>query len=120
MRIGWLNAFAPRSLSWEGFRSANGPLVAAARQTREARLFEWFTGGETAARVRRTSDGAVVELDDLRYGVPGQPQDGIWGVRVRLDASGRPLGPGERFRRPMGLSAGEVLRQLGTEIVGRH
>jgi inner membrane protein len=118
VRIGWQNGFAPQPVSWEAFRSASGPLVTAARQTREARLFEWFAQGETTARVRRTNEGSVVEIDDMRYGVPGLPQDGIWGLRVRLDASGRPLGAGERFHRPLGLSAGEALREIGRETVG--
>lgn len=118
VRIGWLNAFAPQPIEWEGFVSANGPLVDAARQTQEARLFEWFAQGETAARVRRTPEGAIVELDDMRFGVPGPPQDGIWGVRVRLDAAGRPIGSGERFRRSLGASAGEVFGRLWQETLG--
>ncbi len=118
VRIGWLNAFAPQPIEWQAFVSANGPLVDAARQTQEARLFEWFAQGETAARVRRTPEGAIVELDDMRYGVPGLPRDGLWGVRVRLDAAGRPIGSGERFRRSLGASAGEVFRQLWQETLG--
>jgi inner membrane protein len=118
VRVGWLSVLAPRPIAWERFVSASGPLVDAARQTREARLFEWFAQGETTARVRRTPDGAIVELDDMRFGIPGPPQDGIWGVRVRLDVAGRPIGPGERFRRPLGVSAGEVFGQLWRETLG--
>jgi inner membrane protein len=118
VRVGWLSVLAPRPIAWERFVSASGPLVDAARQTREARLFEWFTQGESTARVLLRPDGAIVELDDMRFGVPGSPQDGIWGVRVRLDAAGRPTGPGERFRRPMGVSAGEVFGQLWRETLG--
>ncbi len=118
VRIGWLSVLAPRPIAWQSFVSASGPLVDAARQTREARLFDWFTQGEATARVRRIPDGAIVELDDMRFGVPGPPQDGLWGVRVRLDPAGRPTGPGERFRRSVGGSAGEVLGQLWRETLG--
>jgi inner membrane protein len=118
VRIGWLNVLAPRPIAWQAFVSASGPLVDAARQAPEARIFEWFTKGETAARVVPTAGGAIVELDDMRFGVPGPPQDGIWGVRVRLDAAGRPTGPGERFRRPVRVSAGATFGQLWRETLG--
>jgi len=118
VRIGWLSVLAPRPIAWRSFVAASGPLVDAARHTHEARLFEWFSDGQATARVRRTPGGAIVELDDLRFGVPGPPQDGIWGVRVHLDSAGRPVGPVERFRRPVGVSTGEAFRELWRETLG--
>jgi inner membrane protein len=118
VRVGWLSVLAPRPIAWQRFVSASGPLVDAARQTPEARLFEWFSNGQTTARVRPTPGGAIVELDDMRFGAAGPPQDGLWGVRVRLDAAGRPTGPGERFRRPLGVSAGATFGLLWRETFG--
>ena len=112
VRVGWLSVAAPQRIEWQRFTSASGPLVDAARRTDEGRTFEWFAMGETSARVLPVAAGAVVELDDLRFGLPGTPRDGLWGVSVELDAAGRPLGPGRPFRRPMPASIGELLGRL--------
>lgn len=112
VRIGWWNALRPQPIVWETFVAASGPAVEAARGTHEARTFEWFAMGETAARLETTAEGSVVEIDDLRYGFPGFPRDGLWGVRVRLDASGRPLGPGRPYRRRLPVAPGRLLMDL--------
>ena len=118
VRVGWLTVLAPEPIDWAHFEDDQGPLVAAARETREARVLEWFAMGQTAARLETTRYGAVVEIDDLRYGLPGTPRDGLWGVRVRLDEAGRPLGPGERLNRPLRVPPGELLGQLWRGALG--
>ena len=116
VRVGWVSALAPRPIAWERFLAASGRLVDAARSTREVRVLEWFAMGEATPRLEGA--GTVVEFDDLRYGFPGRPRDGLWGVRVRLDAAGRPLGPGERFDRALPASAPELLGQLWHYTIG--
>lgn len=116
VRVGWVSALAPRPIAWERFLAARGPLVEAARSTEEVRVLEWFAMGEATPRLE--GDGTVVEFDDLRYGFPGRPRDGLWGVRVRLDAAGRPLGPGERFDRKLPASAPELLGQIWRHTIG--
>ncbi len=108
--VGWVSGPLEHPISWERFVAASGPLVEAARRTPEVRLLEWFARGEMAARVEER--GAVVEFDDLRYGVPGRPRDGLWGVRVRLDAAGHPLGRPERFHRSLPGGASALLGRL--------
>ena len=76
VRVDWLSVMRPRPIEWESFTQARGPLVEAARSLPEARLFEWFAMGQATPRVEGTSDGSVVELDDLRYGLPGHPREG--------------------------------------------
>jgi len=116
VRIGWMSGLAPRPIAWERFVAASGPQVDAARATRTVRLFEWFAMGEATPRLEEA--GKVVEFDDLRYGVPARPRDGLWGVRVRLDAAGRPEGPGERFDRALPTTASELLGQLWRYTLG--
>ena len=118
VRVGWLSLIRPRPIAWEGFTQAEGPPVEAARSTPEGRLFEWFAMGEAASRVERREGRLVVELDDMRYGFPGHPRDGFWGVRVTLDAEGRPLGPGERFERPLPAPVSSILYTLWRETLG--
>jgi len=118
VRVGWLSLVAPRPIAWERFEAASGPAVEAARLTEEGRILEWFAMGEATPRVEATPDGAVVEIDDLRFGFPGRPRDGLWGVRVRLDAAGRPLGSGERFDRALPAPASELVGRIWRETLG--
>jgi inner membrane protein len=118
VRVGWLSLLRPRPIEWQSFMQAEGPPVDAARATPEARLFEWFAMGEAASRVERREGRLVVELDDLRYGFPGTPRDGFWGVRVTLDEQGRPLGTGERFERPLPAPVSKILYTLWRETLG--
>jgi inner membrane protein len=118
VRVGWLSLLAPRPIAWERFAAASGPAVEAARLTEEAQVFEWFAMGEATPRVEATADGSVVEMDDLRFGFPGRPRDGLWGVRVRLDAAGRAVGPGERFDRALPAPASELVGRIWRETLG--
>jgi inner membrane protein len=118
VRIGWLSVVAPRPIAWEGFEAAGGPLVEAARRAETVRVLEWFAMGEATPRVEATAGGATVEFDDLRYGFPGRPRDGLWGARVRLDATGRPIGTGERFERDLPAPAPELLGRIWRETLG--
>ena len=118
IRIGWLSVLAPGPIAWERFDDARGPLVDAARRTKEVEVLEWFAMGQTAARVDLSAAGAAVEIDDIRYGLPGRPQDGLWGVRVHLGPDGRPAGPGERLNRPLPGAPAEVLTQLWRGALG--
>lgn len=117
VRVGFASALRGGPIAWEGFSEEHGPLVEAARAVPEVGLFEWFAMGEATARVVQES-GAVVEFDDLRYGFPGAPRDGLWGVRVRLDAQGRPLGPPERFARELPAPVSKLLWTIWRETLG--
>jgi inner membrane protein len=118
VRVGWLSLLAPRAIAWEQFEAASGPAVEAARLTEEGRILEWFAMGEATPRVEAMENGAVVEMDDLRFGFPGRPRDGLWGVRVRLDTQGRPTGPGERFDRALPAPASELIGRIWRGTLG--
>ena len=66
--------------------------------TREGQIFEWFAMNETTARVIPLETGTRVEIDDLRYGFPGRPERGMWGIRGDFDLNGNLIGPVQRIR----------------------
>ena len=111
--VGWLSLWSSPSPQWSCFTGAGAKTLEAARTTREVRIFEWFAMGETAARVMAGAGGSqVVEIDDIRYGFPDTPGEGLWGVRVEIDPMGVVNGPVRRYERALPLPAGRLMAQL--------
>ncbi len=98
--VGLWTDLAPERAVWQSFTPARDPLIDKLRETWEGELFTWFAMDEISARVIRTRDRIVVEIDDLRYGVSGPPDHGMWGIRAAFDHRGRQLGSVVRFSRP--------------------
>lgn len=116
VRVGFVSAWRKGARAeWESFRVAPDPRVDQARATPEGRTFEWFTNGQTVGQVRETEDGPVVEIDDLRFGFPGHPAQGLWGIRLPLAEDGRPRGTVARFNRPLPAAAGPLVRRIFRE-----
>ncbi len=112
VRVGWLSLWKPRLMAWQRFAVPGEALADQARRTPEGRIFEWFAAGQTVPRVEETPEGSVVEIDDLRYGFPSRPREGLWGIRLRFDREGRRAAPVERFNRPLPVRAGRILAQV--------
>lgn len=107
--VGAISLWRPHVVRWQHHREPRDARIDAARATDHGRLFEWFAMGQTAARV--TPAGDAVEIDDLRYGYFEHPGHGLWGVRLALDAEGRPRGAAQRYnRRPQDRSS--LVRRL--------
>lgn len=116
VRVGWVSAWPGNGReTWQSFVAPRDPRIEAARATREGRILEWFAAGQTVGRVIEGPAGTAVEIDDLRYGLPGRPELGFWGIRVPLDDRGQPSGPVERINRPFPESPGRLLRQIFRE-----
>ena len=103
---------SPFEISWATYEEPDSPLVDQLRDTREGRILEWFSLGETAARVMQRDGKTIVEIDDLRYGFPQRPFFGIWGVRGQYDSDGKMIGPVKRFQRPLPAPVGKMLQDL--------
>lgn len=95
VHVGLSSLWAPHEIAFQRFREPDDARLDAALATPEGRLFAWFAMGQITARVV----GSAVEIDDLRYGYGEEPAHGLWGLRVPLDAAGRPSGSVERFNR---------------------
>lgn len=120
VRVGWISLWRPGPIAWERFALPDDPVVGAARLTAEGQLLEWFALGQTAAAVLDSANGKIVEIDDLRYGFPARPRNGLWGIRVRFDSDGRPAQPVERVDRPLPAPARVLLGQIWRQTFGRR
>ncbi len=112
----WIGLYTPwreAGPAFERFRpQPPHPLIDALAQTREGIIFTWFAMGETGARVMPNGDGCAVEINDLRYGFPGEPAMGYWGIRGVFDADGRLRGPVQRIEHDPPQTTGSLLRSL--------
>jgi hypothetical protein len=112
----WIGLYTPwreAGPAFERFRpEPPHPLIDALAQTREGIIFTWFAMGETGARVMPNGDGFTVEINDLRYGFPGEAALGYWGIRGVFDADGRLRGPVQRIEHDPPHTAGSLLRTL--------
>ncbi len=100
MRVGWLSLWSPRPLAWQRFTDRREALAETTRATEEGRIFEWFAMGKTAASIHASAGGTMVDVEDLRFGFPARPQEGVWGIRARFDETGRIEGRPARINRP--------------------
>ena len=114
VRVGLYTPWRPGEPWWESFTPpAPDPRVEDLLSSWRGRVFRLFAMGEISWRVRGTSDSAVVEVDDLRYGIPGDPPDqGLWGIRAAYDAGGRRTGPAERYARRRSGRIAPLLRSM--------
>jgi len=99
LRVGWTNVLNGRPIHWDRFEAPRDPLTDATRATRIGRIFEWFASGQTVGSVEPSGDHVDVVIDDLRYGLPGAPRQGLWGIRARFDRAGHLVGAVKRVRR---------------------
>jgi len=110
--VGWTTLWHPRPVEWTHFHVPHHRLIDTLRRQPEAEVFEWFAMGQTVPSVREASPGRIVEIDDIRYGFPARPTQGIWGIRGRFDEDGQLVGRVERIDRPLPMPAGQFLGQL--------
>lgn len=114
----WVGLYTPLAggaSHWQTFRPSDPhPLIDRLEQTPEGRIFDWFAMQETTARVIPMPSGTAVEIDDLRYGFPGNPERGMWGIRGHFDEHGQLTGPVQRIQsaRPRHISFDRLWRAM--------
>jgi inner membrane protein len=100
VRVGWYDLWSHDQSEWTTIAVPRDPLIEALLLEPEGRIFAWFAMGQIVGSVVETQAGRRVEIDDLRYGWPGDARHGLWGIRAQYDRSGRRQGPIESFHRP--------------------
>ncbi|MDF2576896.1 MAG: LexA-binding, inner rane-associated putative hydrolase [Chlamydiales bacterium] len=95
IRIGYLTTWSPQTVNWHIYPSIQSPLIDKALNTREGRLWNWFTAGDIFPRLihNPTKDSYTIELRDLRYGLPGESLIGMWSIQATFKSDGAQLEP---------------------------
>jgi inner membrane protein len=108
LRLGLASSWAGRRIKFQAYDRPGDPLVAKALASERGRMFQWFTGGMTRARMERTPGGRRVVLEDARFGILSNLSTAVFGVRFDFDHSGR-LQSVQRMGRHMDFDAGHEL-----------
>ena len=113
IRVGYVSTWAPGPIEWFVAPRHQQALVTRLLESPKGKLFSWFAQGQVAGHTRPgPGNTTVVELDDLRYGLPPVADRGFWGIRATYSPDGQRVGKVERFRRPMPISGTKALRDM--------
>lgn len=118
IRVGYLSLWRPHPIIWEIDTPPQHRLIEQFYQTKEAKILIWFARGEVAPHLIEDEKGAIVELDDIRYGFRGTGAKGLWGIRGRFDPNDRLVEPIKRFHRPLPTYSKTPLSKLLRAIIG--
>lgn len=111
--VGYYSNWAPCEIEWRSAASAGGSLLDSYRNTREGRVFDWFSMGWTHYVLRPGSGGYDLIASDLRYGFDDDPRRSVFSLSAKLDVAGlirAPIAVG----RDVSLDAGDALTNLLT------
>jgi hypothetical protein len=112
-RVGFLSMWAPCPIEWTTAPrdDEDSAAVAAFLDTREGRIFDWFTMDWARYRIDRAPQPDVVRATDLRYGFTADPNESIFNARAPIAGSDALVGP-VRAGRDGTDAAGERLALL--------
>ncbi|MBI4208282.1 MAG: metal-dependent hydrolase [Deltaproteobacteria bacterium] len=110
--VGHLSLWKSHSMDWQTYIPPQHSLIDKLCRTREGEIFTWFSMGQIVPHLLKKGDGFVVELDDIRYGLPETPDRGLWGIRAEFDSQGDLAGPIVRFNHPRPKDPLKLLHQL--------
>lgn len=112
-RIGWVTMWSPHRIRFTTVKPDVDSAIDVVAATPQAAIFDWFAMRQTVPHVVSRDAGRVmVEIDDLRYGLPDRPDRSMWGLRGVVDSSGALVGPLEKFRRAPPDDMARAVREL--------
>ena len=94
-RVGFISLWRPCAIEWAAAprRERQDRAIADFLDTREGKIFDWFTMGWGRYRLEAVTGGAVVRATDLRYGFTDDPDRSIFTAEAPVDRFGRLAGP---------------------------
>lgn len=108
--VGYASGWRPSEISWLSFKLAPSSDAERVLATPEGELFAWFAQGQlswTRGVPGHGLQSRVVEIDDIRYGMPGNPTQGMWGIQAQVDPGGNVTSV-HRLRRPRAVKRGQI------------
>ena len=108
--VGYASGWRPSAISWQRFELTPSSDVERVLRTPEGQLFSWFAKGQLSWTTTTTDPGLagrVVQIDDIRYGMPGNPTQGMWGIEGQVDPLGNVTSV-HRLRRPRAIRDGQI------------
>jgi inner membrane protein len=116
--VGYYSILNPAPIKWQSYSNSASDAATAVRATKEAGLLNWFAMGKTLWRDAPDGrGGTIVEGTDLRYGMPGTSDQGLWGIRVNVSAAMVPAADVEIFTMSIGLTR-DALTRYWSDLTG--
>jgi inner membrane protein len=93
-KVGAYSTLAPSTIEWFDLKGTHGVYVDMIANTREGKIFNWFTSDNTLwQRLDQEDGGFIIRGEDLRYGSMEKDTAGFWGIEAKFDAQGNRVGP---------------------------
>ena len=83
--VGYLSTWAPCPVDWGRAPPGDRSVGLALANTREGRIFDWFSMGWSYHFLRRTTNGLEAAASDLRYGATSNPRESFFSIGARFD-----------------------------------
>ena len=109
-RVGFLSMWRPCEIRWQrARRHPDGAAIRRFQDTREGRIFHWFTMGWARYRLEPgDAGGSRITATDLRYGFSDDPDRSIFNASALVDLAGRIVGPVQAGRDAADANAARV------------
>ena len=118
IRIGFHTVLNGRPIVWRSFPRAAHPLQQTFLRSDVGRLFQWFSMGNISFVVTPNGGTTSLQAWDIRYGLPDEPQKGMWGVETIYDAAGQPVREPRPIRVDRTSNLAQNLQRLWWGTVG--
>jgi inner membrane protein len=91
-RVGYLSLWQPCDIVWQSAPRIETPSIERFVETREGRIFSWFTMGWIRYHLEHMADSIRLRATDLRYGFDTNPDRSLFSASVQTDGLGNLLG----------------------------
>lgn len=106
--IGFASTWNPQSILWQKFDQPAESLCQPLAESREGKIMDWFTAHDYAYALSSTPQGDVLEMYDIRFGLPGSTILGPWGISASIDKTGKLNSNVEKLNKGIRASFGDV------------
>ncbi|MCZ6457988.1 MAG: metal-dependent hydrolase [Gammaproteobacteria bacterium] len=91
--VGFISMWQPCDIAWQTAPTADAALLVDYLQSREGRVFDWFTMGWAHYDLKSAGSGWRLLATDLRYGFDTDPLKSVFSVNAQIGVNGLLAGP---------------------------